>query len=611
MEFANWTPVSFDHVKDISGFWAGRMKAVREKTARVCLDKCEETGRLANFRKAAGWEEGPFKGIYFDDSDVYKVLEGVAYLVHGGRAPELEAEADKIIDAICASQWEDGYLNSYYTLTDRNARWTDMARHEAYCIGHMVEGAVAYYQATGKDKWLNTAIRVIEHMMSVFGPGKRHWITGHQELELALIRLWRLTGRQDFFDFAQFLVDERGHGHLVSEAFGHWKFASDYCQDDVPARELTRVTGHAVRAMYYYSAMADIAAHTGDRGLYEALLRLWADVVPGNLYVTGGIGQDASNEGFTRPFHKPNLTAYCETCAAIGMALWNHRMNLLTGEAKYADLVETELYNGVLAGLHLDGGTFLYENPLSSVGKHHRRPWYDCSCCPTNLVRFVPSVGGYAYAVDGDALVVNQFLPGRADIPLNGGQTPVNEFLPCDPDLAQAGSADISVVTRYPLDGRVELTVGALGGLKQLRLRKPGWCEQWTLAVNGAAVHPVAENGYLTVSVNEGDRITYDMAMPARVVRDDERVLENLGRVAVCRGPITYCAEECDNPGLVREYFHADLDQGEGAWQAEESTILDGIVLLKNRTRVLIPYYAWDNREAGAMTVWMKETARA
>lgn len=589
MKFANWTPVSFDHVTGITGFWEGRMKAVREKTARVCLDMCEKTGRIANFRKAAGWEEGGFKGIYFDDSDVYKVLEGVAYLVHGGQFPALEAEADKIIDAICAAQWEDGYLNTYYTLTDRSKRWTDMARHEAYCVGHMVEGAVAYYQATGKDKWLNTAIRVVEHMMTVFGPGKRHWITGHQELELALIRLWRLTGREDFFDFAQFLVDERGHGHLVSELFPQWHFGPDYCQDDVPARDLTRVTGHAVRAMYYYSAMADIAAHTGDDGLYHALLRLWADVVPGNLYVTGGIGQDSANEGFTRPYHKPNLTAYCETCAAIGMALWNQRMNLLTGEAKYADLVETELYNGVLAGLHLDGGTFFYENPLSSVGKHHRKPWYDCSCCPTNLIRFVPSVGGYAYAVDGSVLVVNQFLPGEADIPTANG------------------SAGISVRTRYPLDGEISITLNKLGGITHLRLRKPGWCDAWTLSVNGKAVAGDTVNGYLSVPVSEGDRIEYQLAMPARIVRDDERVLENLHRVAICRGPITYCAEECDNPGFVREYFHADLPQGEGAWQEEESDILSGIVMLKNRDRTLIPYYAWDNRAPGAMTVWMRE----
>lgn len=590
MAYANWTPVSFDHVKGITGFWDGRMKAVREKTARVCLDKCEETGRIANFRKAAGWEEGAFKGIYFDDSDVYKVLEGIAYLVSDGQSPGLMAEADRIIDAICAAQWDDGYLNTYYTLTDRTKRWTDMARHEAYCVGHMVEGAVAYYQATGKDKWLHTAIRAVEHMMSVFGPGKRLWVTGHQELELALVRLWRLTGRQDFFDFAQFLVNERGHGHLVSPVFEQWPpFVRGYCQDDVPARDLHRVTGHAVRAMYYFSAMADIAAQTRDQGLYDALMRLWDDVASGNLYITGGIGQDAANEGFTRPYHKPNLTAYCESCAAIGMALWNHRMNLLTGEAKFADLVETELYNGALAGLHLDGGTFFYENPLSSVGKHHRRPWYDCSCCPTNLVRFVPSVGGYAYAVDGSTLIINQFLPGHAAI--------------STPD----GSATLTVRTSYPLDGHVALTIEKNLGITHLRLRKPGWCAQWTLTVNGSAVTKDAANGYLTVPVSQGDLVAYSMDMAARVVRDDERVLENLGRVAICRGPITYCAEECDNPGFVREYFHADLPAGEGEWQEQASDILGGIVKLKNRSRTLIPYYAWDNREPGAMTVWLRE----
>ncbi|MGI6653573.1 MAG: glycoside hydrolase family 127 protein [Christensenellales bacterium] len=587
MKFANWTPVSFERVTGINGFWKDRMDAVRETTVRVCLDYCKSTGRIANFRKAAGWEQGAHQGIYFDDSDVYKVLEGVAYLLTDGRCPALEQEADEIIDAICAAQWDDGYINTYYTLTDREKRWTDMARHEAYCIGHMVEGAIAYAQATGKTKWLDTAIRAVEHMMDVFGPGKRTWITCHQELELALVRLWRHTGRQDFLHFAQFLVEQRGHGHLKSELFEKYGFGPDYCQDDVPARELTRVTGHAVRAMYYYSALADIAAITADQGLYAALLRLWADVVPGNLYLTGGIGQDAANEGFTRPFHKPNLTAYCETCAAIGMALWNQRMNLLTGEAKYADLVETELYNGVLAGLQLDGSKFFYENPLSSVGKHHRKPWYGCSCCPTNLVRFVPSVGGYAYAVQDSMLVVNQFVPGTARVP-----------------MAQ-GEAVLTVDTRYPLDGQVHLHV--TGPVQNLRLRKPGWCTSWTLTVNGKNIQPEMQNGYLDVPVQADDHIAFSMDMPVRVVNDDPRVLENQGRVAVCRGPLVYCAEECDNPGFVREYFHAELPMGTGAWHTQHADMLGGIVLLKNDQRTLIPYYAWDNREPGAMTVWMRE----
>lgn len=591
MQFEGLTPVPFHHVRVDSSFWSPRIDTIRKVTAQVCLKQCEDTGRVANFRRAAGLEPGGFQGIYFNDSDVYKVLEGVAYVLMGGADPELEAQADAVIDAICASQQPDGYLFSYYTLTDPAKRFTDMGYHEAYCLGHMIEGAVAYAQATGKDKWVKAAMRAVDYMMSVIGPGKRHWVTGHQELELALVKLYRYTGEQKYLDYAGWIIDERGHGHLDSPDFFRQNFHESYCQDDLPARELTKVTGHAVRAMYYYTGMADVAALTQDEGLAAALIRLWNNVVPANLYITGGIGQDAAHEGFTRDWHLPNLTAYCETCAAIGMALWNQRMNLMTGEAKYADLVECELYNGALAGISLSGDRFFYVNPLASVGKHHRQEWFGCSCCPTNLIRFIPSVGGYAYAVKDQALYVNQFIGGEARIP------------------APQGEALLSVETRYPWEGMVRIRVVRAAGLSCLKVRKPGWCEQAQVMLNGQPLSAGCVRGYLEVAVSEGDELIVDFEMPIRRAYADERVKECEGRVAFLRGPVLYCAEETDNPGMPSEYFHADFAvsceaQPQGGLEPE---LLGGVYALQVGGARLVPYYAWDNREAGAMVVWIKE----
>lgn len=589
MSFANWAPVTFEKVNNIQGFWKERIAAVRIQTARICLDECEKTGRLANFRRAAGRDEGPFQGRYYNDSDVYKVLEGIAYLLMDERDTTLEAEADQIIDDICAAQWEDGYINTFYTLTDPESRWTDMARHEDYCIGHMIEAAIAYYQATGKDKWLKAAKRAAEHMMSLFGPGKRHWVVGHQEPELALVRLWRLTGQEGYLNFAAWLIEERGKGHLESAAFERLNFKSDYVQDDVPARQLNKVVGHAVRAMYYYSAIADIAMVTSDEELRDALLRLWANVVPANLYITGGIGQEAHHEGFTRDFHKPNLTAYCETCASIGMAYWNHRMNLMEGDAKYADLVEKELYNGILSGISLKGDLFFYENPLSSVGTHNRQPWYECSCCPTNLIRFIPAVGGYVFAVDGSTLIINQYISSASTITVNDVETKIN------------------IQTNYPWEGKVLIKVEQVGACERLKLRKPGWCNDWTLNKNDKEFHADKHLGYLEVGVTSGDELCFTMDMPAVYHRDDPRVLENTGRIALTRGPMLYCAEEVDNPGIVREYFHAVANMKDQATEIIRQNLGEVQVHLKSGQRHLVPYYSWNNRGQGAMAVWLKE----
>ena len=589
MSRTTFEPVPFHRVSIADGFWKSRIQTNRTVTAVANIEQCEKTHRIDNFRRTAGRQAGGFEGIYYNDSDVYKVLEGVAYMLMDGADPALERVADGIIDDICAAQQPDGYLYNYFTLADPAHRWTDMNYHEAYCLGHMIEGAVAYAQATGKDKWLNTAIRAVRQMMSVIGPGKKHWVTGHEEIELALVRLYRHTGDRSFLDYALWLVNERGHGHLQTPLNPETILKPVYCQDDVPARELRRVTGHAVRAMYYYSALADLAALTDDEGLRAALLRLWDNVVPANLYITGGIGQSAHNEGFTRDWSLPNLTAYCETCAAIGMALWNHRMNLMTGDAKYADIVEREMYNGILSGVSLSGDLFFYVNPLSSVGNHHRQRWYHTSCCPTNVVRFLPSVGGYAYAAAEGRVVVNQYLPGEAEIALPGG------------------AVRLSVRTEYPWQGRIALSVAEAPAGTAVSLRIPGWCAAFTLSVNGEAVSPAKENGYVTVPASSGCEIVLDLHMPVRRERADERVIEDRGRVAVARGPIVYCAEECDNPGFVSEYFPAEISLGDDEARLFAPEGLPGGTVGVDIGGVkLIPYALWDNRAPGAMAVWLK-----
>ena len=584
-------PVSFDRVRIERGFWADRIHTIRERTAWACIDECERTHRVDNFRRAGGTQEGGFEGIYFNDSDVYKVLEGVAYVLMQGGAPELERKADEIIDAICSAQQPDGYLYTYFILNTPENRWTDMNLHEAYCLGHMLEGAIAYARATGKEKWLNAARRALDQMMEVNGPEGRHWVTGHEELELALVKLYRYTGEEKYIDYARWLVEERGHGHLrvpLSPEIDPRNTA--YCQDDVPVRELSRVTGHAVRAMYYYSGVTDLAALLGEKGYEAAMLRVWNSVVPANLYITGGIGQSASNEGFTKDWSLPSLTAYCETCAAIGMALWNRRMELLHGDSRYADLVELEMYNGILAGISLEGDRFFYDNPLASAGTHHRRKWFGCSCCPTNLVRFIPSVGDYVCAIDGEMLVIDQF--NDSDVCVDVGERQVH----------------FRMSTDYPWDGRVRLTVDGFGGNLRIKLRKPGWCRAYSLARNGIAVE-TCDEGYCTLDVSAGDLLEYGMDMPVRREYADARVRENAGRVAVMRGPVVYCAEEIDNPGIPSEYFHAGFCLPKDAELCAEwmPSLLGGVVRLQGAGVTLVPYYAWDNRQGGGMAVWMKE----
>lgn len=580
--------IDFSHVKINDNFWSPRLSKHVSATLPVCIDQIEnQTGRIRNFENAAKGE-GEHSGIFFDDSDVYKALEGMAYSLINNPDPELEKKADEWIDKFAAAQQPDGYINTFYTLTGLDKRWTNMDKHEMYCAGHMIEAGVAYYQATGKRKLLDVCIRMTDHMMSQFGPGKRHWVPGHEEIELALVKLYQTTQEQKYLDFAYWLLEERGHGHGTMGDEGKWNPV--YYQDIVPVRQLTDISGHAVRCMYLYCGMADVAALKNDTGYIAAMDRLWDDVVHRNMYITGGVGSSHDNEGFTEDYDLPNLDAYCETCASVGMVLWNQRMNQLTGDSKYIDVLERSLYNGALAGISLGGDRFFYVNPLESKGDHHRQEWYGCACCPSQLSRFLPSIGNYIYASSDDALWVNLYIGNTGQI--------------------RIGETDILLTqeTDYPWDGSVKLTISTSQPLeKEIRLRIPNWCKTYDLSINGKRINVPKEKGYAVIKDwKSQDVIALDMDMPVEIVAADPHVKENFGKRAIQRGPLVYCMEEIDNP----VYFdQIQLSPSTTFQTAFASDILNGIKTIKTNGRAqsatFIPYYAWDNRKAGKMRVWI------
>lgn len=585
------TPVDFSHVKITDNFWAPRLQSHAAMTLAVCIDQIEnQTGRIRNFENAAKGE-GEHSGIFFDDSDVYKALEGIAYTLKNHPDPQLEKKADEWIDKFAAAQQPDGYINTFYTLTGPEKRWRNMDKHEMYCAGHMIEAAVAYFQATGKRKLLDVSIRMADHMMTLFGPGKRHWVAGHEEIELALVKLYGVTGEEKYLDFANWLLEERGHGHGSKGDEGQWN--PIYYQDDKPVREMTDIAGHAVRAMYLYCGMADVAALKNDTGYVDAMHRLWDDVVLRNMYVTGGIGSSHHNEGFTEDYDLPNYDAYCETCASVGMVYWNWRMNRFTGDSKYIDVLERSMYNGALAGISLAGDLFFYVNPLASNGHHHRQAWYGCACCPSQISRFLPSIGNYIYGVSSDAVWVNLYISNTAEFDVN------------------KKSVKLRQETNYPWDGAVMLTVESVSTpLKEaIRLRIPDWNRSYTLAVNGETLaSPVVEKGYAVLNREwqAGDRITLALDMPVEVVAADPHVKEDIGKRAIRRGPLVYCAEEADNTGAFDKIALSPETSYQVAFQP---ALLNGVTIVTatsgDKSFTLIPYYAWDNRDAGEMKVWI------
>jgi len=582
MNTNNLKPVLLTDVQvDADSFWGMRIAINREKTLPHSLRMCAETGRLENFAAAAGHPAGAFRGKFpFDDSDVYKVLEGAAHVYATGHDSKLDAQMDAIIAQIVAAQRADGYLDTWYTVKESlEHRWTkEQDMHETYCAGHLIEAAVAHFNATGKRSLLDVAIKFANHIDATFGPGRKHDAPGHEEIELALVKLYEVTKDDRYLRLAQFFLEQRGHtdGRATHK---------DYDQDHLPVREQTEIVGHAVRAMYLFSGMIDVACASGDMTLLEPMDSLWHDVIDRKMYVTGGIGPSAKNEGFTHPFDLPNESAYCETCASIGMAMWNQRLALLHGDPKYADIVEREMYNGILAGVSLDGEKFFYVNPLASKGNHHRQSWFDCACCPPNLLRFIASIGQYAYATRGESIYVNQYIAGNAKI----------------------GEVSFAVETEYPWDENVLLTIRSKDVKKfALHLRVPGWCEGAAVAVNGKQITALTRNlGYIVLDREwrKGDTVELNLPMPVRRVHADPRVTADVGRVALARGPIIYCLESADNPGGVQQLLPPDAKLE----PEQRADLLGGVTVIKSPALTAIPYYAWDNRSPGEMVVWIVE----
>lgn len=590
------TKINFTSVKINDNFWSPRLRRHQETTIKSCLEKCETEERILNFERVYnGNKSEGFTGVAFNDSDVYKVIEGIGYSLQNNPNEELEKYVDEIIDKIAMAQQEDGYLDNYFVLGKIDERWTDMMAHELYCAGHMIEGAIAYKNATGKRKFLDVAIKFADHIVGVFGDGNKNWIVGHQEIELALVKLYRETNEKKYLNLAKWFIEQRGHNcEWTDKVWSREKYGGKkYNQDDKPIRELSEITGHAVRAMYYFCGVADIASIENETSYMDALYRLWDNTVNRNMYITGGIGSSRDNEGFTGDYDLPNDTAYCETCAAVGMVYWNHRMNLMTKDSKYIDILEKELYNGTISGVSLDGTKFFYENPLESNGEHHRKEWYDVSCCPTQIARFIPSIGDYIYAKDENGIYINLYVSNNLITDICGKEIKISQS------------------TNYPWDGKVNIKINSdLDEEFDMIMRYPGWCKSIDIKINGDAVERFeVENGYIKLNKkwNKGDEIELNMLMPIELVKSNEKVQQNIGKVAIQRGPIIYCIEEADNK-KIDDIKITDKMKFNSVYKKE---LLNGCIQIIGQNgleRVIaIPYYAWDNREPGKMKVWITE----
>jgi DUF1680 family protein len=606
--------VPFTAVKITDAFWSARQETNRTASIPVSLDNLEKSGNLENFRLAARGETNGFRGPVFMDSDVYKAIEAASFSLATHPDPELEARLDSIIQLVTAAQQPDGYLDTYYIVKEPGCRWTNLRDcHELYCAGHLIEAAVAHYQATGKTNFLGVATRLADHIDSVFGPDKRLGYPGHPEIELALVKLWRVTGEQRYFNLARFFIENRGRHYFAEEHHTPAdKYDGTYWIDDVPIFDQDKIKGHAVRAAYLMSGATDVAAQTGDPRLLAMLDRVWRNTTEKNLYLTGGIGPSSRNEGFTVDYDLPNLTAYQETCATVALAQWSSRMALLYGDSKYADVVERGLYNGLLAGVSQDGKRFFYVNPLESTGNHHRQEWFGCACCPPNAARTIAALGGYAYATGSNSLWVNLYVQGQVETQVNGH------------------AVQLDVITEYPWEGRVVLKPRLKATTDfELRLRVPGWCEGATVSVNGKPVSaPLIERGYFVLSRQweTGDTVELNLAMSIQRVAANENVAADRGLLAIQRGPIVYCIEQCDQRAPVTSLslpLDADL-------RVEKTKLFGGITVIRGfgasteapntghalylratavpskRTEITaIPYFAWDNRQAGPMKVWL------
>ena len=584
----------------------------------------EETGRVDNFRKAARLLTGPHKGRRFNDSDVYKSMEAAAYALRLRPDPALEKTLDDLIDLIARAQEPDGYL--FTTRTNDPAhpapgsgpeRWSNLrVSHELYNVGHMYEAAVAHFQATGKRTFLAIAEKNAALLLRTFGtgPGQRRGFPGHQEIEIGLAKLYRATGHRAYLDLAKFFLDERGHyfggeRHAPDDPFAVYD-SDEYLQNHRPVLEQDAAVGHAVRAMYMYSGMADVAALGGHPDYVAAIDRLWLDVAGRKQYLTGGVGARSGSEAFGDAYELPNAEAYTETCAAIGNALWNYRLFLLHGESQYMDVFERVLYNGLLSGVSLTGDRFFYQNPLESSGGYARSPWFEVACCPPNMTRFLPSLPGYIYATKDDVVFVNLFIAGSGSFDLGGRAVAITQE------------------TRYPWDGAVKLTVSPdKAGPFELAVRVPGWArgeamptdlyrfldsadEAPALKVNGQAVNLDLRDGYARIRRDwtSGDTVELTLPMPVRRIVANDAVAEDRGRVALQRGPLVYAVEGVDNGDRV---FSLVLPDAVSLSAEFRPGLLNGVAVIKGEGILAVPYHVWANRGPGQMLVWLPRTPAA
>lgn len=623
-------PVPFTSVKVTpDSFWGQRLKASREVTIPLAFSKCEETGRYENFVKAAHPSDTITVGGYsFDDTDVYKTIEGASYILQTYPDKQLKAYIDSVLTIVSAAQEPDGYLYTARTMNPKHPHeWAGTKRwekvedlsHEFYNLGHMVEGAIAHYQATGQRNFLDIAIRYADCVCREIGdkPGQEVKVPGHQIAEMALAKLYLVTGDKKYLDEAKFFLDKRGYTSRKDE----------YSQAHKPVVEQDEAVGHAVRAGYMYSGMADVAALTGDTAYIHAIDRIWENIVGKKYYITGGVGATNIGEAFGKNYELPNMSAYCETCAAIAQVYMNYRLFLLHGESKYYDVLERTLYNGLISGVSLDGGTFFYPNPLESIGQHQRQAWFGCACCPSNICRFIPSLPGYVYATKGKDLYVNLFMANASEVKVNGKEVALEQ------------------ITRYPWDGNIVLTIDKnRAGEFNLKIRIPGWVRNqvvpsdlyyytdgkrlnYSIQVNGEPVQYTEDKGYACIQRKwkKGDRVELHFDMETRIVKANDKVEADRGRVAVERGPLVYCAEWPDNDFDIQSilvnrtpsfspYFRPDLLYGIMTLKGNAQTLSydeRGRLAPKDVQLTLIPYYAWAHRGAGSMMVWLPQDVNA
>lgn len=615
----HFKPLPLDQIRMADSFWTGWQKVIVETTLPAEHAQLESTGRLENFRRAASGQ-GEHEGLFFNDSDVYKWLEACGYALSLTRDPHILKLSRSVTSVVAAAQEEDGYLNTFFQLKHPGLKWRNLnSMHEMYCAGHLVEAAVALSQA-GEGDLLQVAIKLVDHMMSIFGPERRRGYCGHQEIELALMRLGNHTGDRRYVEFARWMVEQRGTRPSVFEeeladgeaiALSPWAekqmsrdgvYSGEYAQDHAPIRQQTEVVGHAVRAMYFYLAAAELAA--GDEPLGNALVTLWENLTKKRMYVTGGIGPSASNEGFTTDYDLPNLSAYAETCASIGLSMWGGKMLQMTGDSQFADVVERALFNGVLSGISASGDRFFYTNPLESRGRHERRPWFDCACCPPNIARMILSVSDFVAGFSEDSFYIHIPSGFKANFKVAG----VSVKVTCDSEYPYGGKFTVRVDPEQPVAFK-------------LRVRLPDWSDDIETELPGLESESEWEQGYAVFDKTwvKGDTLRVDLGMEPRWLESNPAVLDNLGRVALAHGPLIYCAEEVDN-GFASQRFSADVEapveiDGQvlmAAGYRERTDFTDDLyaaldtVDLEEADLRLVPYHTWCNRGANHMQVWLR-----